>query len=312
MAFKIATKKESKLRMAIDGPSGSGKTYTSLTIATAIAGPKGKVGVIDSERGSASKYADKFRFLVDDLESHHPEAYIKSIHDAVAAGVDVLVIDSLSHAWMGKDGALEQVDKAAARSSHGNTFAAWREVTPLHNKLVDAILQAPIHVIVTMRTKTEYIMETNDKGKTAPKKVGMAPIQRDGLEYEFDVVGDMNLKNTLVIGKTRCSDLNGCVIEKPGAELAKVLVDWLTGPTAEEISTYVQAEADTCYTVEDLSSLKKQLILKGGLYFDQATKEILNRKFETLTVKPLLVEEYIPDSNEEVNEFDQHLADLAK
>jgi hypothetical protein len=140
---------------------------------------------------------------------------------------------------MGKDGVLEQVDKTAARSNAGNSFTAWKDGTKLQNKLIDAILKAPIHIIVTMRSKTDYIMETNDKGKTAPKKVGMAPIQRDGLEYEFDVVGDMDQANTLIVSKTRCPALAGAVIEKPGEALAESLMTWLTGPKeeSEEIET---------------------------------------------------------------------------
>lgn len=278
MAFKNATKDKSKLRLALDGPSGAGKTYTALLLATAIAGPKGKVAVTDSERGSASKYADQFRFIVDDLESHHPEVYIKSIQDATAAGVDVQIIDSLSHAWMGKDGALEQVDKVAARSQSGNSFTAWREVTPMHHKLVDAILRAPHHIIVTMRSKTEYVMEQverNGKTVTIPKKIGLAPVQRDGLEYEFDVVGDMDTKNRLVVGKTRCSALAGAVIDKPGAELAVVLMNWLNGPTAEDMLTWVKAEADNCFTLDDLRMLKESLRGKGGMYWGDAAKAII-------------------------------------
>jgi hypothetical protein len=270
MAFKVATKEKSRLRLAIDGPSGSGKTFTALAVATAMAGPKGRVAVLDSERGSASKYADRFRFIVDDMENHHPETYIAGIRAAADLGVEVLVIDSLSHAWMGKDGALEQVDKAAARSQSGNSFAAWREVTPMHNKLVDAILQAPMHVIVTMRSKTEYVLETNDKGKQVPRKIGLAPVQRDGLEYEFDVVGDMNLKNQMVVSKTRCSFLAGAILDKPGADLAKVLVDWLNGPTADEVLTYVQTEADNCFSLEDVKALNRLLKAKGGAYYDEA------------------------------------------
>lgn len=302
MAFKVATKDKSRLRLALDGPSGSGKTFTALALATTIAGPKGKVAVIDSERGSASKYADRFRFLVADLESHHPETYIAAIKDAADMGIDVLIIDSLSHAWMGKDGALEQVDKAAARSQSGNSFMAWREVTPLHNKLVDAILLAPMHIIVTMRSKTEYVLEDVEKGgKTikVPRKIGMAPVQRDGLEYEFDVVGDMDVAHRLVVSKTRCSALSGAVIEKPSAELAQTLMDWLNGPTVDEVLQFVKSEAETCFTVEELQALKKSLAPKGGAYFGEEAKAILVARFEQL--KPAAAEPApaVPTTTEE-------------
>ncbi len=228
MAFQKATKKQSKLRLALIGPAGSGKTYTALTVATHLV-PGGRIALIDTERGSASKYADLFGFDVEELTSYHPRTYIEAIAEAQAAGYDVLIIDSLSHAWIGKDGALELVDKAAKRNPSGNSFAAWREVTPVHNQLVDAMLAAKLHIIVTLRSKMEYIQEKDDKGKTVIRKVGLQPVQRDGLEYEFDVVGDLDQDNTLIVTKTRCSALTGAVITKPGKELASALDAWLQG-----------------------------------------------------------------------------------
>ena len=226
-SFTKATKRQARLRMALIGPSGSGKTYSALAIASAMA-PSGKIAVIDTERGSASKYAGIFAFDVLELETFAPETYAQAIAAADAAGYDVLIIDSLSHAWFGKDGALEQVDRAAKRSSSQNSFTAWREVTPHHNAMIDAILQCKAHVIVTMRAKTEYVMETNEKGKSVPRKVGLAPVQRDGLEYEFDVVADMNLDNDLIVSKSRCPAMSGQVVNKPGENVAKILMTWLT------------------------------------------------------------------------------------
>jgi hypothetical protein len=144
-----------------------------------------------------------------------------------------LILDSLSHAWIGKDGALEQIDRIAKRSPSSNTFAAWPDVTPLHNQLIEAMLLCQSHLIVTMRSKTEYIIEEyEDKGrkKTRPTKVGLAPIQRDGLEYEFDVVGDMDRDNNLIVTKSRCPDLFGRIIHKPGKDLAYTLRAWMGEP----------------------------------------------------------------------------------
>lgn len=233
MGFKKATKAQSKARIALIGPSGSGKTYTALNLAKYLGQ---KVAVIDTERGSASKYADIFDFDVMELETFHPKNYIDGIKEAEACGYDVLIIDSLSHAWMGKDGALELVERAATRMKSGNTFAAWREVTPLHNELVDTMLRCNMHLIVTMRAKTEYIIETNEKGKQVPRKVGMAPIQREGLEFEFDIVADMDLDNNMIISKTRCSALAGGVFNKPGEEVANIIKAWLSdGVPAEQL-----------------------------------------------------------------------------
>jgi|LSQX01.2.fsa_nt_gb hypothetical protein len=231
MVFKQATKKDSKLRLGLVGPAGSGKTFTALTVAKHFGG---RVAVIDSEHGSASKYADLFNFDVLELDSFSPQNYVAAIKEAEKAGYDILVIDSLSHAWAGKDGALEQVDKAAARSKSGNSFAAWREVTPMHNAMVDAIMGAKLHVIATLRSKSEYVLEANDRGKKVPRKVGMAPIQRDGLEYEFDIVGDLNWENRLIVTKTRCPELAGAVIHKPGQEFAEVMKQWLSGTPSPE------------------------------------------------------------------------------
>lgn len=223
--FEKATKSQARLRLGLMGPAGSGKTYSSLCIAKGL-GPR--IAVIDSERGSASKYAgDVADFDVCRLDSHAPRKYSEAIRKADELGYDVVIVDSLSHAWTGKDGALELVDRAAKRSQSGNSFMAWREVTPQHNEMIDAILQSRAHVIVTMRTKTEYTTEVVN-GKTVPKKVGLAPIQRDGLEYEFDVVGDMDLEHNLIISKTRCSALDREVFCRPGEEFGSLLKMWLS------------------------------------------------------------------------------------
>ena len=223
--FKKAVKHAAKLRMALVGPSGSGKTWTALELAKALSDGQ-PVAVVDTERGSASKYADTFSFDVLELDTFHPNSYIQAIAEAAREGYAVVVLDSLSHAWNGRGGILEIVQRK------GNSFQAWGEVKPIENALIEAITSAPIHVIATMRSKTEYVVETNDKGKSAPRKVGTAPVQRDGLEYEFDVFGELDQENTLTINKTRCSALTGAVIAKPGKPLAATLKSWLAGAPA--------------------------------------------------------------------------------
>lgn len=227
--FKKAVKHEARLRLAIMGPSGSGKTYSALAIATALGGP---IAVIDTENGSAKKYSDLFGFDVAEMHApFHPDKFISAIEQAVYSAYHVLIIDSLSHAWSGTGGVLDLVDEAAKRSKSGNSYTAWKEGTPIHNRLIDAIVQANIDIIVTMRSKTEYVLTTNDKGRQVPQKVGMAPIQRDNTEYEFDVVFDMDIENNAIVSKSRCPALTGRVIAKPGAQVAKTLKDWLHGDT---------------------------------------------------------------------------------
>lgn len=232
LLFQKATKKSARLRMALIGVAGAGKTYTALSIASHLGG---RVAVIDTERGSASKYSDEFEFDVLEIESYSPKTYIEAMQAAEDAGYDILIIDSLSHAWVGKDGALEQVDRAARRTQSGNNFGAWRDVTPMHNAMVDAMISSKCHIIGTMRAKTEYVQEKDPKsGRTTIRKVGMAPIQRDGLEYEFDVVADLDADNNFIVGKTRCSQLAGAVVNKAGKEVARTLKNWLSDGTRSE------------------------------------------------------------------------------
>jgi hypothetical protein len=225
LTFKKATRQQSKLRLALIGVSGSGKTWTALTLAKYLGK---RIAVIDSEHGSASLYAgDAAEFDVLNLETFAPRTYVEAIHAAEQEGYDVIVIDSLSHAWMGKDGALAMVDNAARRSKSGNSYTAWRDVTPEHNSLVDAMIRCSAHLIVTMRSKTEYVLQEGPNGKKTPEKIGMAPIQRDGLEYEFTLVGEMDLQHNLVVSKSRCSTLDNAVISRPGKNVAETLTKWL-------------------------------------------------------------------------------------
>lgn len=224
MSFKRATKAAAKLRLGLIGPAGSGKTMTALRVAHGLGG---RVAVIDTERGSASLYSGEhgLEFDVLELESYEAQKFIDAIAQAEAAGYSVLIIDSLSHAWAGKGGILEFVDKAAKRSG-GGSFSGWRDATPLHNQLVDAILGAKLHVICTLRSKVEHVIEQVN-GRTQVRKVGLQPVQRDGLEYEFTVVGDVTQDHELIITKTRAAWLKDQIIREAGQELGKQLATWL-------------------------------------------------------------------------------------
>jgi hypothetical protein len=232
--FTKAQRKKAKLRLALCAPSGGGKTYSALTIASGLGG---KVALIDTERGSGELYAPSFDYDVCQIgEPFSPKKYIEAIHAAEASGYDIIVIDSLTHAWAGSGGILDEVDKR--KSIDKNDFTAWRTVTPQHNALVDAMLQSPCHIIATMRTKTAYEMETNEKGKKVPVKVGMAPIQRDGMEFEFTVVLDISTDRHLATAsKDRTGLFDGqCFL--PTVETGRSLRSWLDlglePPTKEE------------------------------------------------------------------------------
>jgi len=237
--FRKAVKTDARLRMALMGPSGAGKTLTALHLAQGL--DTGPIALIDTERGSASKYADPFDFDVLELDSFHPERYIEAIHAAEQGGYGVLIIDSLSHAWTGKGGALELVDEAAKKMKSSNTFAAWRDVTPLHNRLLDALLGTDLHVVATLRSKMEYVQDRDEKGRTLIRKVGLQAVQRDGIEYEFDVVGEMDPDHTLTITKSRCPALADRVFPCPNGQVSELLKEWLQGVPWE---TLLQQETD--------------------------------------------------------------------
>lgn len=232
--FKKATKEQSRLRMAIHGPSGSGKTYSALAIATAmIEGTDKRIALLDTERGSASKYADRFDFDVCEVTGdYHPDKAGKIIDEAAGAGYGVIVVDSGTHFWNGDGGFLQLVDqeakRAAARGGRYDSFGAWKAIDPIYQRFVQKITSAPIHVIFTLRAKQSYESVKDDNGKTKIQKLGLAPQMRDDFQYEFDVEGMMSLEHDLAIGKTRCNDLDGRVFHKPGKDVAGILMAWLT------------------------------------------------------------------------------------
>lgn len=225
--FVKATKKQAKARIALDGPSGSGKTWTSLVTATALA-DGGKVAVIDSERGSASKYAADFDFDVLELDGNfHPDRYIDGLRLAAREGYAVAVVDSLTHAWAGHMGVLEQVDAAKARFG-GNSHMAWSVGTPMWQALIDAMVQSPLHVIATMRSKTKWVEQEDSRGKKSYQRAGTEPVARDGVEYEFDVVADLDLEHNLVVAKSRAGRHIESLYRRPGPEFGEAVLMWLT------------------------------------------------------------------------------------
>lgn len=174
-----------------------------------------KICLIDTENESGSLYVGKQvgstivgEYLTINLEAPYSAArYLEAIDLAEQAGVEYLVIDSLSHAWTGEGGLLDVQGNVAKRS--GNSYTAWREVTPLHNRLVDRILQCAMHVAVTLRTKTEYVIEDNGSGKKTPRKIGMAPVFRDGVEYEFTIFFELDQSHAAAATKDRTGLFDG-------------------------------------------------------------------------------------------------------
>lgn len=220
MELKIrkAERKQRKARIAIAGPSGSGKTMTALRLAQGLK-TSGRILVLDTERASSTLYADKIDFDQVDLPDYEYETFLSGIKLAAEGDYDVLIIDSVSHAW---ESFLEAHGKM-----QGNSFTNWAKITPKYNDLIRAMVTYPGHIIATMRAKTEYVLSENDKGKQTPQRVGMGVIMRPGSEYEFDVVMMGDVHHNFTVEKTRLDWLADKIITKPGEELGKQIREWL-------------------------------------------------------------------------------------
>jgi hypothetical protein len=220
--FTPATKAQAKLRAALTGPAGSGKTCSALRMASGIGG---RIAVIDTERGSASKYADRFTFDTCQLLDRTIEGYLAALDAAAKGGYDVLVIDSLSHGWQEL---LQEVDRLAKARFCGNTWAAWSEGTPKQRRLIDALLDFPGHVIATIRSKTEWNQQTDEKtGRLRPVRIGLAPEQGKGIEYEFDLLVELSADHVATVIKDRTGKFQDRVIEKPDEAFGRALAAWL-------------------------------------------------------------------------------------
>lgn len=261
-SFVPAAREGGFARLALAGPSGSGKTWTALTTARELSP---RVAVIDTERGSAKKYAGEGEFSFDVLEMTHfdPRELVKALGAAGAGGYGCVVVDSLSHFWMGSGGMLEQVDNAAKRSYGGNGFGGWKEARPMERQMIEALLGYPGHVIVTMRTKTEWVLETNSKGKQEPRRIGTKPEQREGIEYEFDLVADMDLEHNLIVSKSRIQPLADLVVKRPDGMLGQQILAWLgDAPKAPTALEYRDKALDKAQTVEKLRELYAEVQAK--------------------------------------------------
>ncbi|HAT8010960.1 TPA: ATP-binding protein [Providencia stuartii] len=254
MKFVKALRKKAKLRLALTGPSGSGKTYGALEIAKGLGG---KTAVIDTEKGSASLYSDRFDFDVLELDPPFtPERFIEAIGAAQEAGYDNLIIDSITHEWSGSGGCLELLDGIAKAKYRGNTWSAWSDITPRHNAFLDAILRSDLHIIATMRSKTETAQVDKGNGKKGVDKLGMKPEQRDGVEYEFTTVLDLNHEtHTAMASKDRTGLFSNAEVIQLNELTGKKLMDWLNdGRTKAEVD--LSHFTDIAMEAQDMDVLK--------------------------------------------------------
>lgn len=248
-----AKRNKAKLRLAIDGPSGSGKTYSALLLAYGITKDWSKIAVIDTERESANLYAhlcnnsNTGKYLTGQINSPYtPQKYLEAIKCCEQNGIEVIIIDSLSHAWTGEGGLLDIHENTMKKQSTTNSYTAWGDVTPLHRKLVDTILTSNCHIISTVRSNTEYSQEKDAKtGKTKVVKVGMKPEFRKGLDYEMTIVFSMDVDHNATVTKSRIESFPVNDVVVPNIEIGEKLLEWLnTGddiPNCSDCGKQVEA-----------------------------------------------------------------------
>ncbi|GAA2946567.1 MULTISPECIES: AAA family ATPase [Streptomyces] len=247
-SFAPATREQARARIGLQGPAGSGKTKSALRIAEGLA-QGGAIGLIDTERRSALTYAPVpgrpelggHEFGHMPMDTHDPRHLIQAIEAAKRADIAVLIVDSWSHFWNGRGGLLTIVEEAGRKPGAGGSFGGWREGNPIEQDMLDALLNFPGHVIATMRTKGDYVIE----GKKVTK-VGVKAVQREGAEYELGLILDM-VEGTGTVTKTRYEPLEGLTIHHPGEDLAEIILGQLGQGVdpAEAIMTELTAEGLT-------------------------------------------------------------------
>lgn len=263
IVLKKAQRKRVKLKIGIASPSGGGKTASSLILAYGLLKSEhpewsdeevwDRIAIIDTENGSGELYANcrigdtdiGYYNAVSIDPPYEPQKYIDAMVACKEAGMEVCIVDSLTHAWNGQGGLLEKQSNIAKRT--GNSWTAWRDISPLYQKLVDTILQTDMHFICTMRSKTEYVQEKDDKGKTSIKRKGMSPQIRDGMEYEFSMFLELDTDHQAFVSKDRTGVIDGqYFIVTP--EIGKRLAKWLDGGAPETAKPVVVAKIDTTPT----------------------------------------------------------------
>ena len=282
--FRKAERRKAKLRLAITGTAGSGKTYGALLVAQGLGG---RIAMIDTENGSGDLYSNLCDYDILPLKAPYDiKKYLNAIREAEKEGYDVIIIDSLSHAWSGEGGLLD-VKEQLASNGRLNSFTAWNKITPLHNKLMECILTSPSHIIATIRSKTDYMQVINDKGKTEIKKVGLAPIQRPEIEYEFSVVMDLSSDHIVSVSKDRTSLFDGqnfMLSKEIGEKLLEYLnsgVDIVDERTLNErksalYHSYLKLFQDTPQEAERLAYEAMMSIVNGKASKDWTSEDLNN------------------------------------
>lgn len=277
--FRKAERKQAKIKIGLQGPSGSGKTTSALLLAFGLVGDWSKVAVIDSENGSADLYSHLGDYNVLGITAPYtPEKYIQAIHTCYEHGMEAIILDSISHEWEGEGGILDIHSKMA-----GNSFQNWGKVTPRHNAFVNTILNVPVHVISTIRSKQDYVMAEKN-GKAVPEKVGLKGVTRDGMDYEFTVVFDIDIKHQARTSKDRTGLFNNTPDFMISAETGDLIRQWCEqGKKAQNDHSSLLLKIEACDSLEDLYSLYESL----QNVTPEAMELFVSRKKEIVQPKPI-------------------------
>ncbi|RPD45167.1 AAA family ATPase [Paracnuella aquatica] len=221
MQLRKATRKKAKIRLGLSAVSGGGKTYSALLVAHGICDDWSKVAIIDSENNSADLYAHLGDFNVLPISApFSPEKYVEAIHTCEKAGMEVIIVDSITHEWDGKGGCLEIVEQL------GGKYQDWAKVTPRHQAFIDAIIQSPCHMITTVRRKQDYEMIKDGNGKVKVEKGGLKEITREGFEYELTINLELDLRHNATASKDRTGLFMGKPAFVPSEETGKLIAQW--------------------------------------------------------------------------------------
>jgi hypothetical protein len=299
MQLRKSERKQAKIKLALQGSAGSGKTYSSLLLANGLTNEDfSKVAIIDTENGSADLYAHLGQYNVLSLKPPFtPEKYIEAINICLKANMEVIILDSISQVW---DELLDFHSKLP-----GNSFTNWNKVTPRQKAFVDKILQADAHVIATMRTKQDYVLNQKD-GKYIPEKVGLKAVQRDGVDYEFTLVFDIDIKHFAVASKDRTNLFSSKPEFIINASTGRKIREWCEQGTGTEVETLatIAKEIIACTTISGLHHIYK----KYPEYQAKIKDTILLRKtaIENIASQVIPNTEIIQQSKNNQNGIDQN------
>ena len=276
MQLRKSSKKQAKIKLALQGCAGSGKTYSALLLAYGLCGDWTKIAVIDSENNSADLYAHLGQYNVLPLEGKYdPETYIDAIKVCEKAGMEVIIIDSMSQCW---DNLLEY-----HACLPGNSFTNWQKVTPRMTSLIQMILGVNCHVISTMRCKQDYVLSEKN-GKMVPEKVGLKAVMRDGIDYEFTIVFDINMKHQAIASKDRTNLFIGKPDFVVTPTTGQIILDWCNdGVNVEQIKQQI----NNAKSIEELTAVYH----KYPEWYQQLTSDFMQKKMQ------LQDQQYKPDIN---------------